>query len=90
MVLKAVCEIHVSAKFSSFIMLWSRELFGKWRHNWEAKGNAHKVTMHGFGTEVSRNLAIWLAESRDYHLFIYKVYQYTLSMFVPILTSFGI
>ena len=123
MVLKSVCEIHVSAKFSSFILLWSRELFGQWRHNWEAKGNAHKVNtglddygaatrkaenylglmikkrlmvpclrgiMHGFGTEVFKNLAISLADSRDYHLFIYKVYQYNLSMFVPILTSFGI
>ena len=29
-------------------------------------------TIHGFGTELIRNLAIWLAESRDYHLFIYK------------------
>ena len=47
-------------------------------------------TMHGFGTELIRNLAIWLAESQDCHLFIYKVYQYNLSMFVPIFTSFGI
>ena len=46
--------------------------------------------MHGFGTELIRNLAIWLAVSQDYHLFIYKVYWYILSMFVPIFTSFGI
>ena len=26
-------------------------------------------SMHGFGTELIRNLAIWLAGSRDYHLF---------------------
>ena len=26
-------------------------------------------SMHGFGTELIRNLAIWLAESQDYHLF---------------------
>ena len=25
-----------------------------------------------FGTELIRSLAIWLAESRDYHLYIYK------------------
>ena len=117
MVLKSVCEIHACAKFSSFIMLWSRELFGRWRHNWLAKGNAHRAnnalimvqrqgsmrtisdswcraslwwTMHGFGTELIRNLAIWLANSRDFHLFIYKVYWYNLSTFVPIFTSFGI
>ena len=46
--------------------------------------------MHGFGTELIRNLAIWLAVSQDYHLFIYKVYWYILSMSVPIFTSFGI
>ena len=46
--------------------------------------------MHGFGTELIRNLAIWLAVSQDYHLFICKVYWYILSMFVPIFTSFGI
>ena len=28
--------------------------------------------MHVFGTELIRSLAIWLAESRDYHLYIYK------------------
>ena len=30
--------------------------------------------MHGFGTELIRSLAIWLAVSQDYHLFICKVY----------------
>ena len=64
MVLKSVCEIHVFAKFSSFIMLWSRELFGKWRHNWLAKGNTDRAN-NGFD---------YGAESRDYHLFIFKVY----------------
>ena len=29
-------------------------------------------TVHVFGTELIRSLAIWLAESRDYHLYIYK------------------
>ena len=29
--------------------------------------------LYVFGTELIRNLAIWLAESRDYDLFIYKV-----------------
>ena len=115
MMLKSVCEIHVCAKFSSFIFLWSRALFGKWHHTWLAKGNAYRAnkvfgygaatrqhenylgvvpclwrTMHGFGTELIRNLAVWLAESQDYDLFIYKVYWYNLSMFVPIFTSFGI
>ena len=28
MVMKSVCEIQVCAKFSSFILLWGRELFG--------------------------------------------------------------
>ena len=42
-VLKSVCKIHVCAKFSSFILLWSRELFGKWRHDLLAKYNAHKA-----------------------------------------------
>ena len=44
----------------------------------------HVPLMHGFGTELIKNLPIWLAKSRDYHLFIYKVYQYNLLMFVPI------
>ena len=26
-------------------------------------------SMHGFGTELIRNLAIWLEKSREYHLF---------------------
>ena len=65
-------------------------MFGKWRHNWLAKGNADRAnngfdygaatrqrenylglmvryfwwTVHVFGTELIRNLAIWLAESR--------------------------
>ena len=47
-------------------------------------------TVHVFGTELIRNLAIWLAESRDYDLSIYKVYWYNQSMFVPIFTLFGI
>ena len=38
MALKSVCEINVCAKFSSFILLWSFELFG----NWLATGNAHR------------------------------------------------
>ena len=116
--LKSVCKYTFVSSFSSFIMLykknlWSRELFGKWRHNRLAKGNAHRVnndysdkaawelylglmlpclwwTVHVFGTELIRNLAIWLAESRDYHLYIYKVYWYHWSMPVPIFTSFGI
>ena len=90
-------------------VIWSCELFGKWRHDLLAKGKAHKAAwlhenylglmvpclwlttcMHGFGTELIRNLAIWLAVSQDYHLFICKVYWYILSMFVPIFTSFGI
>ena len=33
-------------------------------------------TVHVFGTELIRNLAIWLAESQDYDLSIYKVYLY--------------
>ena len=46
--------------------------------------------LYVFGTELIRNLAIWLAESRDYDLSIYKVYWCNQSMFVPIFTSFGI
>ena len=33
-------------------------------------------TVHVFGNELIRNLAIWLAESRDYDSSIYKVYWY--------------
>ena len=92
--------------FKFHFVIWSCELFGKWRHDLLAKGKAHKAAwlhedswyrasgelqcMHGFGTELIRNLAIWLAVSQDYHLFICKVYWYILSMFVPIFTSFGI
>ena len=110
-----LCQVfRVSLRYRK--NLWNRELFGKWRHNWLAKGNAHRAnngfdygaatrqhenylglmlpclwwTVHVFGTELFRNLAIWLAERRDYHLFIYKVYWYHSSMSVPIFTSFGI
>ena len=47
--------------------------------------------MHRFDTGLIRNLAlIWLPDSRDYHLVIYKVHWYNLSMVVPIFTSFWI
>ena len=36
--------------------LWSRELFGKWRHNWLAKGNAHRVN-NGFSDKAAWELS---------------------------------
>ena len=64
--------------------LRSRELFDKLCNIWLSKGNAHGAnndlimvqrqgcmrTTHGFGTELIRNPAIWLAQSRNYYLFI--------------------
>ena len=72
MVLKSVCEIHVCAKFSSFIIyrknLWSRELFGKWRHNWLAKGNAHRTNNgfdYGAATRQHENSDSWYRVSDE-------------------------
>ena len=71
-------------KIQNVDLLWRHRYYRQqvWRHNDRLfrRGCYGRFlsttlwwTVHVFGTELIRSLAIWLAESRDYHLYIIQI-----------------